>query len=101
MNRRIFIRKLLYSLQTMLLMRLVHPAVLPAAIKKMESDQRHYRPLNGRSLREISLRKKHHGKDYFINPVGIPREGRWRQFLKWKLSRNSFNRYLKDQPPGL
>jgi len=98
MNRRLFIQKLLYSLQTMLLMRLVHPAVLPAVIKKMESDKLHYRPLNGRSLREISLRKKHHGNGRFISPVGIPREGRWRQLLKWKLSPNSFSRYLKDQP---
>ncbi len=98
MNRRFFIQKLLYSLQTVLLMRLAHPAVLPAAIKKMESDKLHYRPLNGRSLRDIALRKEHHGNDRFISPVGIPRVGRWWQLLKWKLSRNSFNRYLKDQP---
>lgn len=85
-------------MQTMLLMRLAHPAKLLAAVRTMQSDNLHYKPLNGRSLRDIALRKEHHDNGRFISPVGIPRQGRWQQLLKWKLSLNPFSRYLKDQP---
>lgn len=102
MNRRAFIQKMLFSAKTMFLMGsmhsgFIHFGTLLAAAGRMEGDQLHYRPLNGRSLRDIALKKEHHGKSIFINPVGIPRKGRFRQFLNWKLSRNSFSSYLNDQ----
>jgi L-ascorbate metabolism protein UlaG (beta-lactamase superfamily) len=48
-------------------------------------------------LREIALKKEHHGNGVFNNPVGPLREGRFLQFLKWKLSPNQFSSYLEDQ----
>lgn len=82
----------------MLLMRLAYPASLPAATGGGEGVKMHYKPLNGRSLRDLALRKEHHGQGVFNNPVGIPREGRFGQFLKWKFSPNRFESHLEDQP---
>ncbi len=98
MNRRVFIKKMFLSVQAMLLMRFTHPEVLLAGLGKMEGEKQHYRPLNGRSLRDIALRKEHHANGFFINPVGFPRKRRFLQLLKWKLSQNRFQPYLKDQP---
>lgn len=89
---------MLLSVQTLFLVRFFHPAAVSATFGKMENDQFHYKPLNGRSLRDISLRKEHHGNGAFVNPVGPSRKGRFLQLLKWKLSSNPFNPYLKDQP---
>ena len=90
MNRRRFIQKMLLSVQAMCLMRWAQPAALLAAVGSGEGGNMHYRPLNGRSLREMALRKEHHGQGVFINPVGLPRKGRFWQFLKWKFSPNRF-----------
>jgi len=98
MDRRAFIQKLFFSIKAVFLMQFVNPALLQAAIRSTEGDRLHYSPLNGRSLRDIALGKEHHGKGLFKNPVGIPRDGRFWQLLKWKLSRNQFRSYLKDQP---
>jgi N-acyl-phosphatidylethanolamine-hydrolysing phospholipase D len=59
----------------------------------------HYRPLNGRSLREIARRKEHHGDGRFVNPLGLDRSGRFLKVLSWKLfHRNAFEEELADQP---
>ena len=59
----------------------------------------HYRPLNGDSLRELARRKVHHGPDVFLNPVGLPRDGRFWQVLSWKLfHNNAYDDFLGDQP---
>jgi L-ascorbate metabolism protein UlaG (beta-lactamase superfamily) len=59
----------------------------------------HYRPLNGNSLREMARRKLHHGSDAFLNPMGIPRSGRFWQVLSWKLFHsNAYGDFLDDQP---
>ena len=78
-------------------MRFFHPAVVRAAIGKMENHQLHYKPLNGRSLKDISLKKEHHGNGVFINPIGPLRGRRFLQLLKWKFSPSQFSPYLKDQ----
>ncbi len=57
-----------------------------------------YRPLNGKSLREIAERKEHHGNGRFVNPVGIPRDGRFWDLLTWKLSGNRYADALDLQP---
>ena len=98
MNRRIFIQKLFLNIQAVLLLRWFNPGLLLAALGKMDSDKLHYRPLNGRRLRDIALRKKHHGDGKFLNPIGLPRKGRYFQLLKWKLSQNRFSHYLENQP---
>ena len=59
----------------------------------------HYRPLNGGNLRELTRRKVHHGGEVFLNPMGIPRNGRFRQVLSWKLFHmNAYGEFLDDQP---
>ncbi|MGD8367475.1 MAG: MBL fold metallo-hydrolase, partial [Desulfobacterales bacterium] len=63
-----------------------------------DGDKLPYKPLNGRSLREIALAKEHHGNGRFVNPVGIPREGRFWQLLSWKLSGNRYADALDRQP---
>jgi len=66
---------------------------------KMAEDHLHYRTLNGRSMKDLALKKAHHGKNRFLNPFGIPRKGRFRQLLYWKLFHdNSFESYLDNQP---
>jgi L-ascorbate metabolism protein UlaG (beta-lactamase superfamily) len=87
-----------FSLQAMLLMRFSCPEILLAGLGKMDAGKLHYKPLNGRSLRDISLGKEHHNNGIYINPVGFSRKGRYLQLLKWKLSENRFHPYLKDQP---
>jgi L-ascorbate metabolism protein UlaG (beta-lactamase superfamily) len=88
---------MLLSVQTLILMRFVHPAALLSAIGNMEDNPFHYKPLNGRSLRDIAIKKEHHGNGAFINPVGPLRKRRFLQLLKWKLSPSRFSPYLKDQ----
>ena len=59
----------------------------------------HYRPLEGRSLRQIATSKLHHGKEAFINPMGMPRNKRFWQVLSWKLFHaNAYADFLDDQP---
>jgi len=98
MRRRTFIKKLLLSAQTLLLMRFIHPAELLSAFENMEDNPFHYKPLNGRSLRDIALKKEHHGNSAFVSPIGPFRKRRFLQLLKWKLSPSRFSPYLKDQP---
>jgi len=98
MRRRTFIKKLLLSAQALLLMRSIHPATLLSAFGSVEDNPFHYKPLNGRSLRDIALKKEHHGNGTFISPIGPFRKGRFLQLLKWKLSSSRFSPYLEDQP---
>jgi L-ascorbate metabolism protein UlaG (beta-lactamase superfamily) len=97
MNRRAFIFKMLtmgYGLGIGMFSRPLSAAVNP----DNDEDRLHYRPLNGRSLRELSRRRIHHGEDRFINPVGIGREGRLWQVLSWKLfHRNEFRADYKNE----
>lgn len=80
----------------MLLLRLAHPLPLLATAGD-DGPRRHYRPLNGRLLRDLALGKEHHGGGRFVNPFGYPRKGRFGQFLKWKASPNRFGSQLKFQ----
>ena len=55
----------------------------------------HYKPLNGRSLRDIAQEKLHHNSGGFTNPLGMNREGRFWEVMKWKLfSNNQFKNSL-------
>jgi L-ascorbate metabolism protein UlaG (beta-lactamase superfamily) len=59
----------------------------------------HYKPLNGRRLREIARRKEHHGNGRFLNPLGLDRSGRLLKVLSWKLfHRNPYEEDLAAQP---
>ena len=78
--------------------------LVPLPVRAASTDQDgsaplHYRPLNGRSLREIALRRMHHGGNGFLNPVGIARDKRFWQVLSWKLfHRNAYRDHLDEQP---
>ena len=63
-----------------------------------EKEPLHYKPLNGRTLRGIAEAKEHHGPEGFVNPVGLGRQGRLWQVMKWKLfSQNRFKEYFGDE----
>lgn len=63
------------------------------------TDALHYRPLNGDNLREMARRRMHHGPERFLNPMGIPRDGRFWQVLSWKLfHENEYAGFLDAQP---
>ena len=62
-----------------------------------EKEPLHYKPLNGRTLRGIAEAKEHHGPEGFVNPVGLGRQGRLWQVMKWKLfGQNRFKEYFDD-----
>lgn len=83
----------------MFLMSAMQVSPVSADMESDDSGGLHYRPLNGRSLRELALKKVHHGNGIFLNPVGLPRKRRFRQLMTWKLfSENRFKNDLKDQP---
>ena len=77
------------------------PRMVTAAVnsKNPAAAALHYRPLNGNSLRDMALRKMHHGADIYLNPMGIARNKRFCQVLSWKLfHKNAYADYLDDQP---
>ncbi len=99
MSRRQFLQKMLAGLKGMALMSAVSPMAFAARMDGPGNGGLHYRPLDGRSLREIAMRKEHHGNGRFHNPVGVPRHGRFWEVMSWKLfHKNEFKAYLDDQP---
>ena len=99
MNRRIFIQKLLDGFKTMALLSILPPSVLAAVKENLVEEKLHYKPLNGRSLKELCLRKIHHGDNgRFVNPIGLPRHGRFWQVMSWKLfHRNDFKKHFSGE----
>jgi N-acyl-phosphatidylethanolamine-hydrolysing phospholipase D len=99
MDRRRFIHTLLNLLKASLVASALPCWAQAALTDDPEPPPLHYRPLNGRSLREIALRKEHHGDGRFLNPLGLDRSGRLFQVLSWKLfHRNRFQDELAQQP---
>jgi L-ascorbate metabolism protein UlaG (beta-lactamase superfamily) len=98
MSRRRFIGKLSTALKMALGFQLL-PRMARAATETKGPAELHYRPLNGDILREMARRKMHHGPDMFLNPMGVPRNGRFWQVLSWKLfHKNAYAGVLDDQP---
>jgi L-ascorbate metabolism protein UlaG (beta-lactamase superfamily) len=96
-SRRHFMAKLAKAFKAALAAQLL-PGMVRAAVEP-QSPALHYRPLNGRVLREMAARKMHHGDTSFLNLVGIPRNKRFWQVLSWKLfHKNAYSDYLGDQP---
>jgi L-ascorbate metabolism protein UlaG (beta-lactamase superfamily) len=99
MNRRRFIHTVFNLLKAS-----IAANVLPPGVKASLSDGEgqwplHYKPLGGRSLRDIALRKEHHGNGRFLNPLGLDRTGRFLKVLSWKLfHRNPYQDELAGQP---
>ena len=62
------------------------------------TEMSHYKPLNGRSLRDIAKEKIHHNSGGFVNPLGMNREGRFWEVMKWKLfSNNQFKEFFDEE----
>ncbi len=98
MTRRHFITRMVLGLQSLFMMRLLAPLTLMGATADLTETPLHYTPLNGRSLKDIARQKMHHGEIHFLNPVGIAREGRFWELLRWKFGRNAYDKYLSEQP---
>ena len=95
MNRRHFLRKLFSALKSMAIAGVLSNKVLAATSSMMDTfDKQHFKPINGRSLRDIARQKAHHGSNGFLNPLGPAREGRLWQVLRWKLFHE--NRFKDD-----
>ena len=57
-----------------------------------------YRPLEGRNMRDLALRKVHHGQDVFLNPFSDVPKGRLGRVLQWKwFSKNHFKPYYSHE----
>ena len=76
------------------------PGIASSAVSADSGNEMlHYKPLNGRMLRDIALAREHHGAEGFVNPVGLGRQGRFRQIIKWKFfSQNRFSKFYDDEP---
>ena len=91
--------KLTTSLKFVLTAQLLPQLAQAAAGSQDSATALHYRPLNGDNLREIAKRRAHHGPTTYLNPMGIPRDGRFWQVLSWKLfHKNAYATHLDDQP---
>jgi N-acyl-phosphatidylethanolamine-hydrolysing phospholipase D len=98
MTRRNFIRNLLVTLKGWVIFSLMPSIASSAVPADSEKDLLHYKPLNGRKLRDIARCREHHGSDGFVNPVGLGRQGRFWQVMKWKLfSHNRFKKFFSDE----
>jgi len=99
MTRRNFIRKLLITLKGWVVFSLMPSIASSAVSADSENERLHYKPLNGRMLRDIARAREHHGSEGFINPVGLGRQGRFWQIMKWKFfSQNRFRKFYDDEP---
>ena len=98
MTRRMFILKLLTTLKGWIILSLMPAISSSAASDDSEKELLHYKPLNGRSLRDLARARVHHGAEGFINPVGLGRQGRFWEVLKWKLfSQNRFRKFYDGE----
>ena len=98
MTRRNFIRKLLITLKGWILFSLM-PSIASSAVSADSANELpHYKPLNGRSLHDIARAREHHGSEGFVNPLGLGRQGRFWQVMKWKLfSQNRFRKFYDGE----
>ena len=98
-DRRHFLSKILTGIKALPVLGMLPPSMLAAATLPDSDMKLHYRPLNGTLLKDIAKQKMHHGADRFLNPLGLPRDGRFGELLRWKFfDSNKFSSYLDDQP---
>jgi N-acyl-phosphatidylethanolamine-hydrolysing phospholipase D len=99
MGRRTFLNKTIMGIGAIPLVGMLPASALQASTGGNAPLPLHYRPLNGARLRDIARRKLHHGNGRFTNPLGLPRDGRFLDLMRWKLfSANAFKNHLGDQP---
>jgi L-ascorbate metabolism protein UlaG (beta-lactamase superfamily) len=75
------------------------PSIASSAVSAdSEKVRLHYKALNGRTLRDIARAREHHNSEGFINPVGLGRQGRFWEVMKWKLfSQNRFRKFYDGE----
>ena len=98
MNRRYFIRKMFTAVKSLVMLSLLPNTSMLNASDHSAHAPLHYKPLNGRDLRKISLKNQHHAAEGFINPLGPMRRSRFWKVMSWKLfHENRFKEHLSDQ----
>jgi N-acyl-phosphatidylethanolamine-hydrolysing phospholipase D len=98
MTRRRFIRNFLITFKSLAMLSLMPKTPFAVAAADSETETSHYKPLNGRSLRDIAKDKIHHNSGGFVNPLGMNREGRFWEVMKWKLfSNNQFKEFFDEE----
>jgi N-acyl-phosphatidylethanolamine-hydrolysing phospholipase D len=98
MTRRQFMRNFLITFQGLAMMSLTPKTLFATASGDSGITAPHYRPLNGRSLRDIVQEKMHHNSDGFVNPLGMNREGRFWEVMKWKFFHsNQFKEFFDEE----
>ena len=94
MTRRQFIRNFLITFKSLMMLSLMPKTPFALASADSVTETPHYKPLNGRCLRDIAQDKIHHNSGGFVNPLGMNREGRFWDVMKWKLfSNNQFKEF--------
>jgi len=86
------------GMQSLVMMRLLAPLTSIGASRDAAEIPAHYTPLSGRSLKELALKKLHHGNGRFLNPFGVPLKGRFWELIRWKFSGNAFEKFIDEQP---
>ena len=98
MTRRHFIRNFLITFKSLIMLNLMPKTSFAAASADSGTETSHFKPLNGRSLRDIAQDKIHHNSGGFVNPLGMNREGRFWEVMKWKLfSKNQFKEFFDEE----
>jgi L-ascorbate metabolism protein UlaG (beta-lactamase superfamily) len=98
MTRRQFIRNFLITFKSLAMLSLMPKIPFAVASADYGTETAHYKPLNGRSLRDIAKEQLHHNSGGFVNPLGMNREGRLWEVMKWKLfSNNQFKEFFDEE----
>ncbi len=99
MNRRKFLGKLVGLFKGLILLRFLPLVFITKPAEASKENMKHFKPLNGVSLREIALKKEHHGDGIYLNPLGMPHQRGFSRLLRWKwFSKNHFKKYYSDEP---
>lgn len=98
MTRRFFIKKLLTWAKMCLMLGLFPSNSFLKSASAMEKENTIGAKHQGLSLREIVLKKIHHGNDRFVNPFsGVDSRNPW-QMIRWKLfSENRFKAFYNEE----
>lgn len=100
MSRRKYLQRMLKAAQALAAMNLLAACSLPRGGAPANGRGKlHYRPLNGRSLRELAQAKVHHGQSRFHNPFSELERGNFLRVFRWKFfSANEHSRHYADEP---
>ncbi|MCP4666247.1 MAG: MBL fold metallo-hydrolase, partial [Deltaproteobacteria bacterium] len=99
MTRRHFFKKFLFWTKTAALASLFPPFSFFERAGASEKDMPVGPRLHGLSLREMALKKIHHGHDRFVNPFTEEVHGNPWRVISWKLfHENHFKRFYHKEP---